>query len=246
MTTPRIHLPYVPENTLDPAAGLNLALDDLDTLVQTEVISMSLTAPPGVPADGEVYIVASPATGAWVGQENNAAKYIAAGAFWKFFTAGAEVVLVLNRDDGNLYKYFLGDSPPGWTLAAGLGDAPSDGQDYVRRDGAWVLASSSGGPAPVVTDANANLGADETNAGNYTRFTHASPTYTFNDATSFVVGAEYHGRYAGAGTLTITAAGTMTINAPAGGTLVIPPSGTFTVKIVAAGVADLFGVTVAA
>ena len=90
-----------------------------------------------------------------------------------------------------------------------------------------------------------SLTADDTNSGNYTRFTNSSAkTYTFDDAESYVVGAEYHGRNVGAGDLTITEAGTMTINPPAGGTLVIPQGGTFTVKIVSADEADLFGVTV--
>lgn len=51
-------------------------------------------------------------------------------------------------------------------------------------------------------------------------------------------------RNANTNDLTITEAGGMTINPPAGGTLVIPPHGTFTVKIIAADEADLFGVTV--
>lgn len=104
-----------------------------------------------------------------------------------------------------------------------------------------------GGVPPVVTESGTSLAADDTNSGNYTRFTNSSAkTYTFDDAESYVVGAEYHGRNVGVGDLTITEAGTMTINPPAGGTLVIPQGGTFTVKIVAADEADLFGVTVAA
>lgn len=100
--------------------------------------------------------------------------------------------------------------------------------------------------APVVSNSTSNLNASNSNNGNYTRFSHASPTYTFNDSATFTVGAEYHGRYVGAGSLMITEAGGMTINPPADGTLEIPPGGTFTVKIVASDEADLLGVTVPA
>lgn len=239
--TPNTGIPYVPEGTLDPAAGLNLALNVIDALLQTAVQDMDQTAPPGSPADGDLHIVASPATGAWAGHENDLARYVAEGTFWQFFTAGFQVHLVVNLADLALYRFDLTSSPGAWGLVAGLGDASSNDITYARKNGAWVSIA-----APVVSSSASNIDADETNAGNYTRFSHAAPTYTFDDGEAFVVGAEYHGRYVGSGTLTITAAGTMTINPPAAGTLVIPPDGTFTIKIVAADEADLFGITVAA
>lgn len=139
MSTPNHNIPYVPEGTLDPAAGLNLALNVLDVLVQTAVISMDLTAPPGSPSDGDLYVVGFSPTGAWSGQARNVARYVAEGASWQFFAAGSQVFYVLNRADGGLYK-FIDESPlPNWTLAAGLSDAPSDTQPYGRRDGAWEV-----------------------------------------------------------------------------------------------------------
>lgn len=137
MSTPNTGIPYVPEGTLDPAAGLNDSLDVIDALLQTAVIDMTHTAPPGGPSDGDLYIVASPATGAWAGHENDLARYRSEGAFWQFYTAGAQVKLVLNFDDLGLYKYDPG-SPGSWTLAGGLGDAPSDGDLYARLNGSWV------------------------------------------------------------------------------------------------------------
>jgi hypothetical protein len=99
---------------------------------------------------------------------------------------------------------------------------------------------------PIVTDSTAALSATTANSGNYTRFSHALPTYTFSGTAGLVAGKEYHGRYIGAGTLTIAGTNGMTVNAPYQGTLVIPPQGTFTVKIVSSTVADLLGATVAA
>lgn len=235
--TPNRGIPYVPEGTLDPAAGLNLALNVIDALLQTAVYSMALTAPPSTNGDGDLYIVASPATGAWAGQENNLARYVGEGDFWQFYTAGAQVFYVINRDDGNLYKFDEG-SPGAWVLAAGIADAPSDGQPYWRRDGAWQKAH-----AEVVNTASATTAALAEDSGKYTRFSHLTAVYEFSAAESYSVGAEYHGRYVGIGSLTIAGDTSFSINPPAGGTLIIPPDGTFTVKIVAADEADLFGVT---
>jgi hypothetical protein len=97
--------------------------------------------------------------------------------------------------------------------------------------------------APVVTVSDSNLDASPEDEGNYTRFSNSTATYTFSGDADLVEGAEYHGRYVGDGTLTITEADGMTINPPAEGTLVIPPGGTFTVKIISSTEADLFGVT---
>lgn len=147
-----------------------------------------------------------------------------------------------STDDVVIYEggTWLGFEPfAGWSKMIGT--------DLYFYDGSgWELATSGGGgTAPVVTEAGASLAAIPADAGNYTRFTDAgAKTYAFNDTETYVVGAEYHGRNAGAGDLTITESGTMVINPPAGGTLVIPEGGTFTVKIVGASEADLIGVTV--
>lgn len=284
MATPNNGIPYVPEGTQDPAAGLNLALNFIDALLQTAVIDMDRTAPPGSPNDGDLHIVASGATGAWAGQDNNLARYVAEGDFWQFFEAGVKVHYVINREDGNLYKFVTG-SPGSWVLAAGLGDAPADGQRYVRRDAAWetltgiltvqdtdspptvdeddvhtiivgaglkvvpvspgvVMFNNALQYAPVIDVPDQHTDALAGVFGSYMRFTHAAAEFRFSSDEPWEIGAEYHGRYAGSGTLTITADSGFTINPPAGGSLVIPPGGTFTVKIVAADEADLFGVTV--
>lgn len=173
------------------------------------------------------------------GTEYNGAVYIVgdtpAGAFSSFA-----------EHDIALYEY---DSWYAWSPVLGSSMVVANVRK-VFNGAAWIDDPSvggggGGGVAPVVTVSGTSLTADDTNAGNYTRFTSASAkTYTFDDAETYAVGAEYHGRNVGAGDLTITEAGTFTVNPPAGGTLVIPQGGTFTVKIVAADEADLFGVTV--
>lgn len=116
--TPNTGIPYVPEGTLDPAAGLNDALDVIDALLQTGVIDMSHTAPPGSPIDGDLYIVAATATGDWAGEENNLACYRSEGDFWQFFAAGSRVKVVLNQDDGKLYRFDQSGSPGIWAELA--------------------------------------------------------------------------------------------------------------------------------
>lgn len=241
MDTPNRLIPYVPEGTLDPAAGLNLALDVIDAVIVPKVISMALTTPPVDPMDGDLYIAAASATDAWAGLDDYLVRYRSEGDFWQSYPPEM-VYLVLNADDQGLYKWDDG-SPGSWGLASGLGDAPDDGGLYARRNEAWEAVPSASA-APVVTESGADRVALPAHAGDYTRFTNSSAkTYEFDGSESWVVGSEFHGRNHGAGDLTIIGSSGMTINEPAGGSLVIPSGGTFTVKIVAADEADLIGVT---
>jgi hypothetical protein len=146
MATPNTGIPYVPENTTDPAVGLNLALNVIDALLQTAVLDMDRTEPPESPSDGDLHIVAAGATGAWEDQDDNLARYVAQGDFWQFYAAGTRVKLVLNFADGGLYKYV-----GAWVLAAGLSDAPSDGSTYGRKDGAWAVTGGGGGSGTVTS-----------------------------------------------------------------------------------------------
>lgn len=118
MTTPNTGIPYVTENTLDPAAALNQALNVVDALLQTMVIAMDLSAPPGGAQDGDLYIVGPGPTGAWAGRANDLARFVAQGAFWQFYEAGAQVRLILNREDGGLYIWSELDSPGAWEFLA--------------------------------------------------------------------------------------------------------------------------------
>jgi hypothetical protein len=134
-TSTNNHIPYVPQNTLDPAAGLNDAINVIDALLNTRVTSMDLTVPPSSPADGEMYIAGSGATGDWSGHDNAFARWVEEGTFWQFYEAGVEAWLVLNKDDGNLYKWNQDTSA--WEQAAGIGEAPLDGKYYGRQNASW-------------------------------------------------------------------------------------------------------------
>lgn len=102
MPTPNTGIPYVPEGTLDPAAGLNLSLNVIDALLQTNVIEVGRNDPPGSPSDGDMYIVGV-GTGAWALEDDNLARYVAEGSFWQFYEAGVNVHSVTSG--GLLYVY---------------------------------------------------------------------------------------------------------------------------------------------
>lgn len=90
-------IPFVPENTIDPAAGLNLAINTIDALLQVRVISVGTNAPPASPTDGDRYIVGTAPTGAWGGQSNRMARWLGGG--WQFFDAA----IAVNLADDSLY-----------------------------------------------------------------------------------------------------------------------------------------------
>jgi hypothetical protein len=185
--TPNNGIPYVTEGTLDPAAGLNLALNVIDALLQTAVISMSLTAPPGSPDDGDLYIpagiVPGPSTGLWAGLEGKLVRYVADGAFWQSYDAS----IVINLDDGGLYKNIPG-SPGGWTLAAGLSDAPIDGLQYVRRNGAWEEVAE-----PVVIQIAASDLTTDLSAGTAKAYVRAPCAFTVTQVRASLLDASTSG-----------------------------------------------------
>ncbi|MFN4287487.1 MAG: DUF2793 domain-containing protein [Brevundimonas sp.] len=71
--TTHLLLPYILAAQAQKHVTHNEALRLLDGLVQLSVLDRDLTAPPGSPADGDRYIVASGATGAWTGWDLNVA-----------------------------------------------------------------------------------------------------------------------------------------------------------------------------
>ena len=71
-----LHLPYIAANQAQKHVTHNEAVRLLDALVQMSVKSRTLTAPPGSPTDGDRYIVASGATGAWAAWDLNIAYYV--------------------------------------------------------------------------------------------------------------------------------------------------------------------------
>ncbi len=74
--TPRLKLPLLAAAQAQKHITHNEALIALDTLVQLGVIDKDLATPPMGPAEGDCYIVAGSATGAWTGWETRIARFI--------------------------------------------------------------------------------------------------------------------------------------------------------------------------
>ena len=78
-------IPFVPENTIDPAAGLNESLLTVDALLQLAVVSVGENTPPGSPANGARYIVGTAPTGAWAAGAGAVAQFL--DGAWRFYAA---------------------------------------------------------------------------------------------------------------------------------------------------------------
>jgi len=79
-STPNLALPYLAAAQAQKHVTVNEALSHLDGLVQLSVIAANLTAPPGAVAEGDRYIVAASATGAWMGWDDSVAHF--SGGAW--------------------------------------------------------------------------------------------------------------------------------------------------------------------
>jgi hypothetical protein len=74
-TTPNLLLPFIQAAQAQKHITHNEALRLLDGLTQISVLDRDFAAPPGSPAEGARYIVASGATGLWAGWEGDVAFY---------------------------------------------------------------------------------------------------------------------------------------------------------------------------
>ena len=125
-------IPFVPESTIDPAAGLNESLLTVDALLQLAVVSAGDNTPPGSPANGARYIVGTAPTGSWVGRDNQVAQWL--DGAWRFF---ATARYALNLADGLWYVrqastwVSLAGGAPTWGSIAGTLSAQTDLQSAM-------------------------------------------------------------------------------------------------------------------
>lgn len=82
-TTPNLLLPYLEPAQAQKHVTVNESLRRLDASVQVGVLDRDLTAPPPETGDGDRFIVAGPATGAWVGRQNQIAAW--QDGAWEFY-----------------------------------------------------------------------------------------------------------------------------------------------------------------
>jgi hypothetical protein len=100
-TTDHLGITLVEQSQSQKEVTVNTALAMLDAMLNTGIVDKDLTAPPGSPVSGNLYIVASGATGAWAGKDNQVAWYNGA---WKFIVP-AEGLTFWVRDEDKLYSW---------------------------------------------------------------------------------------------------------------------------------------------
>lgn len=118
-TTPRLVLPLIAASQAQKHVPVNEALTKLDAVVQLSVISRDMTDPPLIPENGDRYIVASDATGAWLGQDRAVASY---DAGWSFIQP-AEGWLAWDNDGQELVVFTEGE----WAAVTSGAGASSGG-----------------------------------------------------------------------------------------------------------------------
>lgn len=152
--TPNLALPYLAAAQAQKHVTVNEVLSHLDGLVQLSVIAASLTEPPGSPAEGDRYIVATGATDAWTGWDNSVALY-SGGAWLRLVPQTGWIAW--DHDNGEIITF---DATAGWiapdtgaTTFLDLGDTPAGfaghGGKALQVNGAetaleFVLPASGG------------------------------------------------------------------------------------------------------
>lgn len=148
--TPRLALPHILVNQAQKEMTHNAALNRLDILVQSTVLSAEIADPPLAPAEGEAWVVAAPATGAWAGRETMIAQWI--GGAWSFLEPRPGMRVRL--DDRKMEAHF---DHGAWSLGELNGDRLLiHGQQVVGMRGS-AIASPTGGTA---VDAEARAAID--------------------------------------------------------------------------------------
>lgn len=126
-TTPDLGLPLVAGQQSQPEVTHNEALILLQAMLNG-AITIGDNAPPGSPAEGDVYVVGGSPTGLWAGRANVLAIYY--GAAWRFLpgdTSAGTPIAIGARNAGLRI----------WVRGAG---------DYVWTGAAWVLQSATARP----------------------------------------------------------------------------------------------------
>lgn len=120
--TTRIRLPYLDAAQAQKHVTVNEALARLDMAAAGRAETMTLTAPPASPAEGEAHLIAAGATGAWAGQGGKLALFLNGGwefippwAGWRLWVADAGGVAV---HDGNDWRLEHQPVSPGGALSA--------------------------------------------------------------------------------------------------------------------------------
>jgi len=235
--TSHLRLPYILAGQAQKHVTHNEALRLLDALVQLAVLDRDLAAPPGSPADGARYIVASGGSGAWAGWDLNIAYWVD-GAWTKLVPRAGWLAWVA---DESLLLAFDGAAWQPFGQPTEVSDAVFslvDNADPPKR-AMFDLSGISAGQTRTFTLANTSseiaiLAGTQTFTGNKT----FSGTLTASGATATIGTATGTATY-GLGTGATTTGLTKTVNVGTGGA-----SGSTTVVNIGSATAGAGGTTV--
>ena len=115
--TPNLKLPYIMAAQAQKHVTHNEAIRTLDAVVQLAVLDKDLTLPPVAPFDGQRYIVAAAATGAWAARSNAIAAF--QDGAWSFLIP-QEGWLAWVADEDRFYAF----DGTNWSLASGGSSDP--------------------------------------------------------------------------------------------------------------------------
>ncbi|QFU31446.1 DUF2793 domain-containing protein [Brevundimonas sp. Bb-A] len=143
--TARLGLPYLAAGQMQKHVTLNAALSRLDALVQTAVISRSVSNQPAQPADGDLYILPQqPVGSAWSGRPAGALMRFEAGGWTEVAAPAGLIALVLDAG------VIVVRSAAGWQA---LGDCLGEAQGLSRL-GVGTTADAAN---PLAIKSNAAL-----------------------------------------------------------------------------------------
>lgn len=136
-------IPFVPENTIDPAAGLNESINTIDALLQLAVLTVNTDIAPASPAEGDRHIVGIAPSGAWAGKAGKLARFL--DGYWSFYDAR----LALDLASGILYSR----SGAAWLpiqaeASVAVNGTPASAMDF---EGAGVAVTDNGDGTVTIT-----------------------------------------------------------------------------------------------
>ena len=145
MSTYNLGLPTWDEGNTEPNLVFNQELYAVDALIQLTPEAIT-SAPPSTPTVGQAWIVGASPTGSWTGHTLEVAVAVTGG--WVFYEPVEGWLAYVKNTAGGFAQgtyQFDGSAWNQLTFGDGIPDAPEDGQEYVRQDGAWVVNSGGGG-----------------------------------------------------------------------------------------------------
>lgn len=159
-TSADIGVPYISSQQEQPEITHNEAVLMLSATLKGAT-QVGLNTPPGSPVDGDVYVVGPAPTGAWAGRANCITVRSLGG--WRFIpdrdSSGTIIPMGARQEglrvwDNVTGNYYFWDGISWSGLVAGIEEAPIDGTQYAREDGAWteVVGGGGGGITDPVTD----------------------------------------------------------------------------------------------